>query len=463
MERRADSEEVVIVGAGLVGALLSILLARRFRRVVVYERRPDPRSASGAAGRSINLVVTSRGVRALERAGLWRDARRLTVAVHGRMIHAPDGSLTYQPYGRDDSECNHSISRLALNRFLIEHAERAGVRFRFGRRLVGADFTRRKLVLGDEPDGARSELDAAVVIGADGAGSALRTAMRDRAGGEESVEPLTHGYKELSIPAAAGGAFRIDGRALHLWPRGGQMLMALANPDGSFTATLYLPASGRDGFAGLTGEAAVRELFRERFADAVPLIPELTAEFFANPTGTLGTVRFRPWHVAGHALLVGDAAHPIVPFFGQGMNCGFEDCTVLDSLLDQTQPDWEAVMSEFERRRRPDAEAIADMALDNFVEMRDRVADPAFLLRKEVEHRLERELPREYRSRYSMVVYSHIPYAVAQRAGEVQQAILDELCTGLESAAALDLRHARVLIAARLTPLLRAAGVDLDY
>jgi kynurenine 3-monooxygenase len=455
--------QVTIVGGGLVGSLLAILLARRGERVTVYERRSDMRAGPVEAGRSINLVLTRRGIRGLERVGLAERALELTVPVYGRMVHGGSGAPVFQPYGRDESECNHSISRAALNEFLIREAAACGVRFRFDARLLEADLPSGRLVFEDPRDGTRHEVRADVVFGTDGAGSAVRTALTRLPGFDERIEPLGHGYKELDIPAAPDGAFRIEKNALHVWPRGAFMLMALPNPGGDFTVTLYLPESGPLGFDRLTSPEHVTALFREHFADAVPLIPDLEAAFLARPTGALGTVRCRPWHLDGRALVLGDAAHAIVPFFGQGMNCGFEDCTVLDDLLGESRGDWSAMFAELERLRKPNADAIADMAVENFVEMRDRIGDARFLLRKAVEHRLEVEFPLEYRSRYSMVMYSHIPYRTAQEAGEVEQSILDELCRDLRSADELDIDRARRLVHERLTPLLRDRGVSLEY
>jgi len=450
---------VVVVGAGLVGSLLANLLARRGHDVCVFEKRPDPRAGGTDGGRSINLVLTRRGIRALERAGLAERALRLAVPVRGRMMHAPSGERTYQPYGRDDTECNHSVSRSGLNRFLIASAERNGVRFRFGAELRDADFDAGTLRFDGSAAGAGSVRVAAdIVYGADGAGSAVRRILVGRGAIAERVEPLGHGYKELTIPPGPDGRPRLEPTALHIWPRGTTMLMALANLDGSFTATLYLPHRGPEGFETFERPGSALRLFRERFADAVPLLPDLERELHENPVGTLGTVRCDPWHAGERVLLVGDAAHAIVPFFGQGMNSGFEDCTVLGDLLDRGEG---GTFAAFTRARRPDAEAIADMALDNFVEMRDRVADAGFLLRKAVEHRLEQEMPDRYRSRYALVMYTHVPFRVAQEAGEIQRGILDILCAGIDDPEAADLDRARALIGERLEPLFRAHGVRL--
>jgi kynurenine 3-monooxygenase len=459
-------QDVVVVGAGLVGALLARVLVRRGHRVQVFEGRDDLRRAGADGGRSINLVLTRRGIRALDRVGLSEGALRLTVPVTGRRMHDLDGSTTYQPYGRDASECNHSISRGDLNRFLIEEAERAGARFRFRTRLLDADPDTARLTFEDDASGERFSVQAGVAFGADGAGSAMREAFGRLDGFDESTEMLSHGYKELFLPADEDGSYRIEKHALHIWPRGASMFMALANLAGSFPGTLYLPLEGRDGFDAIgdgDGEAVMR-LFGERFPDAIPLIPDLPRSYFDNPTGKLGTVRCGPWHRGGRTLLLGDAAHAIVPFFGQGMNTGFEDCRVLDDLLDRFGDDaWDQVFPEFDRLRKPDADAIAAMALENFVEMSAHVGDAAFLLRKAVEHRLEQEEPTRYRSRYSMVMYSHIRFHLCREAGRVQRALLDELCDGLDSAEALDMDRARDRIDARFAPFLREHGITLDY
>jgi kynurenine 3-monooxygenase len=380
------------------------------------------------------------------------------------MMHAFEGALAYQPYGRDDSECNYSISRTELNRLLITEAEKRGARFRFGNRLTGADFESGRLTFVDDVSGASETIEAEVVFGADGAGSALRAAMQKLEGYREAIEPMSHGYRELLIPAGADGAYRIEKHALHIWPRGRLMLMALPNLDGSFTVTLYLPEEGATSFRELNTPEKVEDLFQRQFPDAIPLIPDLAGSFFRKPAGSLGTVRCHPWHFGGRAVLIGDAAHAIVPFFGQGMNCGFEDCVVLDRLIaERGRASWETVFPEFTRERKPHADAIADMAMENFVEMRDLVGDARFRLRKQVEHRLEVDWPREYRSRYSMVMYGDVPYRVAQEAGRIQQEILDELCDGLDRADELDGKRARRLIGEKLKPFLEHHAVDLTY
>ncbi|MGE3164211.1 MAG: FAD-dependent oxidoreductase [Planctomycetota bacterium] len=457
-------QELVIVGGGLVGSLLALYLQRRGHRVSVYERRPDLRQGPMAAGRSINLVATERGLRGVDPLGLRSSILDLTVTIRGRTMHDRAGQLAHQPYGNDDREVNHSVPRAELNRLLISRAEAAGTRFYFGQRLERADLERRELHFTSETTGdTRTIVYEGPVIGADGAGSALRGELDRLAGHRSTYEPLGHSYKELEIPPNADGGYRLDPNALHIWPRGRHMMMALANQDGSFTVTLYLPDEGQNSFASLTTPAAVEAFFAAEFADSLPLLPRLTTDFFQNPTGRLGTLRAQPWHVEDRAVLIGDAAHAIVPFFGQGMNCGFEDCAVLDHLLDRFGGNWRTALAEYSEQRPVDGNAIADMALENFVEMRDYVGDPAFLRRKRVEHRLERMWPLEFRSRYAMVVYSSIPYHVVQELGRVQDGILDTLCAGIDSEDKVDLVAAQRMIRDRLAPLHQRYGIDLNH
>jgi 2-polyprenyl-6-methoxyphenol hydroxylase and related FAD-dependent oxidoreductases len=447
-------ERTVLAGAGLVGSLLALFLARRGKAVEVFERRPDMRREQISAGRSINLAISVRGLHALAQVGLEQEALAHAIPMPGRMIHGRDGRRTFQAYGTDDSQCIHSISRGLLNRMLLDTAERTGrVRLSFRRRVLGFDSERRELTV--EVDGAHTErIEGAVVYGTDGAGSAVRRAVVEARGGTSSEMPLAHGYKELALPSASDGGWRLERNALHIWPRGDFMLIALPNEDGSFTCTLFLAFEGAPSFATLEAPGAVREFFREHFADVETMLPDLEAQFSANPTGTMVTVKCSAWYAGDGALLLGDAAHAIVPFFGQGMNCGFEDCVVLDGLEAEGAARAE-VFARFERLRKPNADAIADMAVENFVEMRASTADPRFLLEKAIEKRLLAELPGEFVSRYALVTFSRVPYRVAYDAGRIASGIVTELAEGVDSAANVDLGRARGLVAARLTPFLR--------
>lgn len=456
-----ESQRIAIVGGGLVGSLLATFLVRRGHQVVVYEQRPDRRAMTIGAGRSINLIGTSRGLAALERVGLRDAVLAIGVPVRGRTMHALDGALSYHPYGKDDTEVNHSLPRGELNALLMTHAERAGATFHFRHRLREADLGAGRLEFENEETGESVRVEADRIVGADGAGSALRDAFAALPGFTTTFEDLGHGYKELVIPPRADGSFAIEQTSLHIWPRGRLMLMALPNQDGSFTVTLYLPNEGASSFAEVQGAEAVIELFEREFPDAIPLIPDLTADFEANPTGRLGTRRCEPFCFEDRAILIGDSAHAIVPFFGQGMNCGFEDCSVLIDQLEE-HADWGRAFAAYSEARKPNADAIAAMSLENFIEMSERVGDAEFLLRRHVEHRLENELD-NYRTRYSMVTYSHIPYRLAYEAGKIQQRILDELCRGIERPEDVDLERARMLIERELTPFLDRHAVSLAY
>ncbi|MFU8804109.1 MAG: FAD-dependent oxidoreductase [Bradymonadaceae bacterium] len=450
------TQEITLVGAGPVGSLLAALLARRGFDIRLFEKRPDMRERHLAGGRSINLVLTNRGLDALDLIGMRERVLELTVPVLGRMMHSIDGELAYQAYGKDESECNYSVSRGLLNEFLLDAAEDAGVELHFDATLRGADFDAGELFFDDRT------IDADVVIGTDGAPSAVRQALVRRPGFEEQVEMMKWGYKELLFPAGPDGSYPMAGHALHIWPRGHHFLMGLANLDGSFTGTLYLPLEGPDSFERLKTPHDVEVFFRTHYPDAIPLLGDFIDDFWAHPVGSLGTVRAAPWHLDGRVLLVGDAAHGIVPFFGQGLNSGFEDCSVLNDLLNE-HDSLDAVFETFSRTRKPDADAIADMALENFVEMSEKVGLPGFLMRKKVEAILERELGPLYRSRYAMVMYSHIPYHVAFEIGEVQKEILVELSRDLEAPEDVDIDAARRLIESRLQPLYERFGVDLGF
>ncbi len=447
------AKKITLIGAGLTGPLLALGLARRGFNVEIYERRPDMRRVRMSAGRSINLALSTRGIHALKEAGLWQDMQKIIIPMKGRMMHSPSSDLTFQPYGKDESEVINSISRAELGLAVIRAAEAQGVKICFQQRCTGINLKSGLLRLRDEQSSEDRNIDAEVVIGCDGSASAIRGEMLRRSRFNFSQEYLDYGYKELTIPAGPGGHHALEKNALHIWPRGNYMLIALPNVDGTFACILFLPFEGQDSFEQLTTGSAVSELFRSRFPDAVPLMPHLEENFLANPTGSMVTIKCSPWHVEGRALMLGDAAHAIVPFFGQGINCGFEDCTVLLELLDRHGADWERVFREFESARKASTDAIADLAVENFVEMRDRVADKNFLLRKKVELALEARFPGLFVPKYAMVTFHRIPYATALRRGQIQDRILTILCKTLERVEDLDWEKADMLIHSELSPL----------
>lgn len=439
-----------MVGAGLAGSLLAVFLARRGFRVTVYERNPDLRRCEIPAGRSINLALAHRGIRALRAVGLDELVGKLLIPMRGRMLHDERGQLTFTPYGRTPTEVIHSVSRPGLNRLLMDAAEAAGVKLLFEQRCEDLDFDTSTLLLHDTSRNHDYSLKVKPVIATDGAGSAVRQVLAKRLGVKVVEDLLPHGYKELTIPAGPGATHLMDREALHIWPRGGYMLIALPNLDGSFTATLFLANQGSPSFALLKEPAALRNFFRQNFADALALLPNLETEFYRHPTGLMGTVHCPRWQVRDQALLLGDAAHAIVPFHGQGMNCAFEDCLILDQCIAKHGDDWSRVFAEFERQRRPDAEAIAEMALENYVEMRDVVRDPKFHLQKQLGFMLEERHPGVFVPRYSMVMFHHLPYSEARRRGAIQQTILDELTRNAHAIEQINLAQADKLIAQKL-------------
>jgi len=454
-ETPRETGEITLVGAGLAGSLLAIFLARRGYRVTLIERRLDPRkpSTATAAGRSINLALANRGIAALEEVGVMESVRSELIPMAGRMLHDEEGRLRLIPYGNKPHEVIYSVSRAGLNTLLLNAAESTGrVSIRFGETVCGVDFADRQVrfVSAEDPERQTQTTPYDVLIGTDGSASAVRAAILERTGGRLDEEPLGHGYKELSIPAGDGGRFRMEKNALHIWPRGEYMLIALPNLDGSFTATLFLPNQGDESFQALTTTEAVYALFERRFADAIPLMPRLGEDFFENPTGHLETIRCEPWSFEDHALALGDAAHAIVPFHGQGMNAAFEDCSAFDQCLGDPDRPWNEVFSEFERRRRPNTDAIADMALENYIEMRSTVREPKFQLKKDLSFRLEERHPGRFIPRYSMVMFHTIPYAEAKRRGAIQEEILEELTSRAASLDEVDLVRADRLIAKRL-------------
>ena len=426
------SSEIIVVGSGLVGALLARVLADRGHHVQLFERRPDLRRVDISAGRSINLALSDRGWRALSTVGLDNAVRDLAIPMRGRRMHAKDGSLSYQPYGQGD-QAIYSVSRGGLNGILMDHADaHPNVEIHFSQRCVSVDLDEASVCVEGE-DGQQRTVTGDVILGADGAFSAVRKAMMTRPRFNYAQEFEAHGYKELTIPPAAGegdSRFRLDANALHIWPRGGFMLIALPNLDGSFTVTLFMPYEGTQSFSALQTEEDVLTFFKAEFPDTLAHMPHLAQEFFENPTGDLVTVRCGPWNVAGRACLLGDAAHAIVPFYGQGMNSGFEDCRVLADLMDAEatdSADWTGLLTAFSAARKPNGDAIAELARLNFIEMRDRVADPQFLLQKKIEARIHQLYGERYLPLYSMVTFSHLPYAEALERGKKHQLMMDQL------------------------------------
>ncbi|WP_433154293.1 FAD-dependent oxidoreductase [Actinomadura nitritigenes] len=399
-ERR--DERVAIVGAGLAGCLLAVLLGRRGIEVTVYERRPDPRIAGAERGRSINLAISARGLAALEQVGLRDRSLKQALPMHGRMVHPLGREQNFQPYSADGRRAINSISRAQLNESLLDTAEATpGVTLRFSQRVTGVDVQAGALLF---EDGGTEAAD--VVLAGDGAYSAVRRSL----GLNEDADFLEHGYKELTVPPRDGD-FALDPDALHIWPRGTSMMIALPNLDRSFTCTLFWPKSD---LAALDSPEKVTAYFAEHYPDVAGLIPDLVDDYERNPVGSLVTVRCRPWTRRGDGAIVallGDAAHAIVPFFGQGANCAFEDCIEIDRCLTETGGDWARALALYEERRKPNTDAIAEMALDNFIEMRDRVSSPVYRAKQAATHALERRLAGRYVSRYELVSFSTMPYA----------------------------------------------------
>ena len=446
---------VRIIGAGPTGALLAILMQRRGHAVELYESRPDPRARAAESGRSINLALADRGIHALKLAGVFPHVEGALLPMRGRLIHHPDGSTSLQPYGQRPNEIIYSISRHELNQTLIDIAARQpGVSIHFEHRFEAADFGEGVARIRDLRRDRLIGVAMQPMLATDGAGSSMRRQMTAQRLIDAHEADLEHGYKELAIPADAAGNYRLASDALHIWPRGDHMLIALPNVGGSFTATLFLAKHGRISFENLTGSAAIEEFFGRSFPDARELMPGCIAEFRDHPVGFLGTVSASPWQHAGIVALIGDAAHAIVPFHGQGMNCCFEDCVEFDACMGR-QVTWEDVFLEFGALRKPNTDAIALMALDNYLEMRERVADPKFQLQQALSLELERRFPERFIPRYSMVMFHHeIPYQTALRRGAVQAQLLAELTAGpifkLED---VDFERGEREVRARLEPL----------
>jgi kynurenine 3-monooxygenase len=420
-----DRPQFTIVGAGLAGALMACYLGKAGQRVDVYEKRASPQDHDPKRGRSINLAISVRGIHALREVGFADEVLRQAIPMRGRMMHDATGMLTFQPYGKDDSESINSVSRAGLNNILLNAAERYNsVRIFFRHKCTRADVHAPTVSFLREQSKEPIDVPAQTVIGADGVHSGVRAQMQRLERFDYRQDYLSHGYKELTIPPGPGGTFLMEKHALHIWPRRSFMMIALPNLDGSFTCTLFWPFEGPNSFAALKTDADIRRFFRAQFPDALELMPGLVEEFFKNPTGPMVTIRCRPWHVGKQVVLLGDACHAVVPFLGQGMNAAFEDCTVLNECLQQWQPDWEAAFRAYESRRKEHTDTLAELCVDNFLEMRDLVASRRFLLKKRCDMLLHKLFPRWYLPLYTMVQFTRIPYAIAKRRAKTQEWIV---------------------------------------
>lgn len=425
----STQKNITVVGAGLVGSLVSIYLAKRGHKVQIFERRPDMRKADIVAGRSINLALSDRGWKGLEGVGIADEIKKIAIPMYGRSIHLKDGSSTYQPYGKE-SQAIYSVSRGGINMKLMDLAEQQpNVSIHFEERCDKVDRKTNEVTFHNTNTNSSNTVKSDYIFGADGAFSAVRTQMQlhsDRFDYQQFY--IDCGYKELVIPAGPKGEHLIEKNCLHIWPRGSFMMIALPNMDGSFTCTLFFQMEGKLSFDAIKTEADVLEFFNREFSSAVPLMPTLVHDWFANPTSSLVTVKCKPWVFDDRIALIGDAAHAIVPFYGQGMNCGFEDCVVLNKLMDKHGDLNGACLHEYEQLRKPDGDAIADLAIANFIEMRDKTADKTFLLQKKIEAHFSAKHPEKWVPLYSMVTYSpHIRYSEALVNGNKQQAIMDQV------------------------------------
>lgn len=429
-------EHILIIGAGLCGSLLGLRMVQRGYKVTIVEKRPDPRKVHQDAGRSINLAFSDRGMKGIKLVGLEEEVRKLCIPMNGRMIHDPKGNTFFSPYSGRTDEYINSISRSGLNMMLLDAADKFDdliIHYNLGCKEV--DLENATATFKEYTTGEMHTFSGDIILGTDGAGSALRKSMylSKKFLFSFSQDYLGHGYKELSIPPAENGGYRTEKNALHIWPRGRDMIIALPNLDGSFTVTLFLDYDDApDSFATLHSPEAIKEYFTRQFPDAVALMPNLIEEFQENPVGPLGTIKCSPWHSYGNTCVLGDAAHAIVPFYGQGMNASFEDVVVFDAVLDKYQGNWDTVFKEYEKARKKDTDAIADLAVDNFHEMKEHTANPLFQEKRKLETAFEKEFPNDYYSKYSLVTFNEdIGYREAMLRGRAQdKAILSLLDEG---------------------------------
>ena len=425
-------EKIILIGSGLAGPLMANYLAKQDYNITIYERRPDMRKVSQSGGRSINLALSSRGIHSLKEIGIFQNIQPFLIPMQGRMIHDLNGSIHLQPYGQKKHEIIFSVSRSKLNKELMSLAENTGkISIKFEQELKQVDLINNTLTFND------LDIPFDTVIGCDGSSSVLRKAIVNRLDSNYLNKPLNHGYKELTIPPLKSNHYSMEPNALHIWPRGNFMMIALPNIDKTFTCTLFLPMKGPVSFSTLNTDKDITELFKSFFPDVIKLIPKLTEDFHNNPIGDLSTVYCEPWNYKGKACLIGDAAHAIVPFFGQGMNASFQDCSILNRLINTLNGDWEKIFDEFSNTHLKNGHAIADMAIENYIEMRDLVNDPIYLDRRNLEFELEKEFPDRFIPRYSMVSFHKIPYSEVYMRGRIQLDLMNKFQKGLISKSTL--------------------------
>jgi kynurenine 3-monooxygenase len=452
-----QNETITLIGAGLVGSLLAVLLAKRGFKVEIFERRPDMRRNDISAGRSINLALANRGIEPLVQAGLMDKVTPILTTMKGRMVHDLEGNENFQSYGQKPEEVIYSVSRGDLNKICLDAAEATGlVTIHFDHKCESVDFESKQLTLKNYQDDSSVTASFQRVIGTDGSSSAVRDAIHAISSKQHDILQLGHSYKELRIPPSASGDFQIDANSLHIWPRGGYMVIALPNEDASFTVTLFMPTTGEVSFETINDKAAVTNFFKQNFVDMMPLLPDLETDYFENPTGNLATVKCAPWHHQGTALILGDAAHAVVPFHGQGMNCGFEDALDLAQTIDlaresNSELEWNEIFSQVDENRKINGDAIADMAIENYITMRDSVRDEKFLLRNSLAFELENRFPEYFCPRYSMVMFHRLPYAEAKSRGVIQEDILQALTEHVARIEDVDYAKAEILIKKDLT------------
>ena len=423
-----NNKQAIIIGAGLVGSLWAVYLSKAGYKVTIYERRPDIRKAEISAGKSINLALSVRGWTALDAVGVGDEIRKIAIPMSGRVMHDLEGNLTYQPYGKE-GQAIYSVSRGKVNATMMDIAEKHGkATIHYNHDCLKTDLNKGIAYIKNNLTGEEFEAQADVIFAADGAFSAVRyNSMQKLNRFNYSQNYIADGYREILLPANADGSYRLDKNALHIWPRGRFMMIALANEDGSFTCTLFMPHEGdKFAFDKLTSKEAVNDFFQTVFPDFYDMMPNIADAWEDHPLSNLAIIRCYPW-AHGKVALMGDAAHATVPFYGQGMNAGFEDCTVMNRLMQKHNENWEAVFEEYSIERKPDGDALQDLSLDNYFVMRDFVADPAFLLRKKIEAKFSELYPNKWLPLYSQVTFSNIRYSVAYNQGKKQTEIMDQV------------------------------------